>query len=160
LKYKGNLGMGEALSIPLIDFASHLDWEFDLVVPVPLSAGRLKERGYNQAALLARPLALAFRKSWSTNALERIRETASQVHLSVKERRLNVAGAFLANAPRVRNRTILVVDDVTTTGSTIDACAEALLSEGAAGVYGLTLARAVQRVHQTDQMSSERAQIV
>jgi ComF family protein len=120
-----------------------LGWNVDLIVPIPLGRERMKERGYNQADLLARPLALATGRPYSTQAVRRERETATQVGLGVKERRENVSGAFRGDRRLVSGRTVLVVDDVATTGATISACANALTAAGAIGVYGLTLARAV-----------------
>jgi predicted amidophosphoribosyltransferase len=76
-------------------------------------------------------------------AIKRIRETRTQVGLSAKEREINVQDAFWANANLVRNKTVVIIDDVTTTGSTIRSCASALHAAGALSVYGLTLARAV-----------------
>ncbi|MDH5507737.1 MAG: ComF family protein [Anaerolineae bacterium] len=118
-----------------------LNWDIDLVVPVPLSKGRLRERGYNQAAALARPLAWAWGLCYSDAALRKIRETSSQVSLSLDQRKANVVGAFSANPRIALNRNILVVDDVMTTGATLDACAAALKQAGAQYIYGLTLAR-------------------
>jgi competence protein ComFC len=143
LKYKGDIAMGDILAQPLVTFMEKLDWKVELVVPVPLGVARFAERGYNQAALIARPIALALRLPYQPKALEKVRETRSQVDLNVAERKQNVAGAFQAHAVWVGGSSVLVIDDVTTSGSTLDACAAALFAAGAKQVYGLTLARAV-----------------
>ncbi len=154
LKYKRDISLGEALSQPLISFYNKQKWIVDLVVPVPLSKERLGQRGYNQVSYIARPLALASGIRYVPAALSRIRDTPSQVGLSAKERRANVANAFQANSRIVFGKNILILDDVTTTGATIGSCAQALLSAGAEGVYGLTLARAVS-YRDTDQRIDE-----
>jgi ComF family protein len=144
LKYYGDLGLGEILARPLIHCLEEMNWAVDLVVPVPLSKARLAERGYNQAALLARPLALGSGLGYGPKALLRNRETRSQVGLSGERRRENVTGAFFAHAPQVAGKVVLIVDDVATSGATLNACAEALRAGGAADVFAITLARAVQ----------------
>jgi ComF family protein len=101
----------------------------------------LKERGYNQVSLLARPVGLGLHIPYRSQALRKVRETRSQVGLTAEERRLNVKDVFQAEQRTVKGRTILVVDDITTTGSTIEECAKALSRAGARQVYGLTLAR-------------------
>jgi competence protein ComFC len=141
LKYKHDLGLGDALAKHLIDLFLTTGWNVDLIVPVPLNQSRLKERGYNQAALLARPLGLATGISYHARAVARIRNTRSQVGLKAKERAENVKDAFLAEPAIVKGKQVLMVDDVTTTGATISACAKALKAAGARSVYGLTLAR-------------------
>jgi ComF family protein len=113
-----------------------------LVVPVPLSAARLRERGYNQAELLARAFAELCGLPGDPRAATRHRDTASQVGLSAPQRRANVQGAFAADRRRVSGRTVILVDDVCTTGATLAACAAGLLEAGASAVWGLTLARA------------------
>jgi ComF family protein len=114
-----------------------------MVTPVPLSVARQAERGYNQASLLARPLALAASLPFQPQALRKIRETPSQVGLTVEQRRGNVRDAFQANPGMVSKKIVLVIDDVTTSGATFEACSWALFEAGARKVYGLTLARAV-----------------
>ena len=146
LKYARDVALGEALAQPLIELFLGLDWKVDLVVPVPLSQARRVERGYNQAALLARPLALASGLPYRPKMLQKTRETLSQVGLTKSGRRINVEGAFFAPASQVQGKRILVIDDVTTSGATVEACAQALAAGGAERVYGLTLARAVQGV--------------
>jgi ComF family protein len=142
LKYHRDVSLGEALSRPLFDYFQQLNWPVDLIVPVPLGAERMVSRGYNQAELLARPMALATGLPYRTNALWRSRETRSQVGLSATERHQNVSGAFCAKSELVAGRNVLVIDDVTTTGATLDSCAAALLDAGAQSVYGMTMARA------------------
>lgn len=142
LKYKGNLSLGEVLARSLGRTLQALDWKVEGIIPVPLSRIRYQERGYNQAALLALPLAVEEHIAYLPRAVERVRETASQVGLKIEERRRNVAGAFETKTDEVHGKSILLVDDVATTGATLDACAESLLKGGARIVYGLTLARA------------------
>jgi len=142
LKYKHDIALAEALAVHLIEVYDRMQWTVDLITAVPLGSKRLLERGYNQAGMLARPLAFYEQKSFAPDAIRRIRETDTQVRLGPAERRANVHNAFEANTSLVSGKVVLVIDDVTTTGATIESCAQALRGAGAAGVYGLTLARA------------------
>ena len=143
LKYKRDIALGDCLSQKLTNYFDELNWEVDLVVPVPLSSIRLRQRGYNQSALLARPLALARQIKYSTTALLRIKDTLSQVGLTISLRRQNVSNAFWANPSKVNGRKVLLIDDVCTSGATLNECAIALKKGGALSVWGLTVAREV-----------------
>ena len=143
LKYSRDIAMGEMLARPLIRLFYQLEWKIDLITSVPVGVARQAERGYNQATLLAFPLALASGIRFHSRALLKTRETRSQVGLDPVQRRQNVLGAFQARSEIVATRRVLVVDDVTTSGATIDVCASALREAGAHQVFGLTLARAV-----------------
>jgi len=103
----------------------------------------MKERGYNQAALLAKPLAAIQGWGYAPQALLRTRETRSQVGLSIAERKENMTGAFCATPALPSGKTILLVDDVATTGATLMACSSTLIKAGAKVVYALTLAKAL-----------------
>ncbi len=120
--------------------------EADLIVPVPLHPLRLWRRRYNQAAELARALARRTGKPLALQVLARSRPTKSQGEMaSSKARRRNVQGAFRVSQPaRIAGRSLLLVDDVLTTGATADSCARALKRAGAAKVQVLALARAVK----------------
>lgn len=119
---------------------------YDVIVPVPLHLSRLRWRGFNQALLLARRIARGQGVEVNPFLLERTRATQPQVELDEAERRRNVARAFhVADAAGVRGRRMLLVDDVYTTGSTVNECSRALLRAGAGGVDVLVLARAVLR---------------
>lgn len=144
LKYARDIALGESLAGHLVEILAGLDWQIDLVAPVPLSAARLAERGYNQSALLARPLALAAGLPYRPGVLEKVRDTLSQVGLSRAGRWSNVRDAFRARRDLVQGKRVLVIDDVTTSGATLEACAQAFTAGGAARVFGLTLARAGQ----------------
>ena len=144
LKYRRDLGLSEALVPQLAAYAAGLCWSVDLIIPVPLGSGRRKERGYNQAGLISWPLSLALGISHSPRAIFRSRETRSQVGLSRAERQENVRDAFSALPALVKDRRILMVDDVATTGATLSSCAEALYAAGARDVLGLTVARAIR----------------
>ena len=127
----------------------------DVVVPVPLHHTKLRERGFNQALELARFALIGLARAprlepgeglprLERNLLHRTRETRSLGHASPAARFAEVAGAFaVRETARVRNRRVIVVDDVYTTGATFSACSDALARAGAAGVHVLALARAV-----------------
>ena len=146
LKYRRDISLGESLAAQMVFFVQDLKWPVELIVPIPLGRQRQKERGYNQVAMIARPLAMALDLEYIPHGLTRHKETRSQVGLSQRERRENVHGAFTA-APGVRNKTILIMDDVSTTGSTLSSGAEALFASGAKDVYALTVARAMKLEH-------------
>jgi ComF family protein len=112
----------------------------DLIVPVPLHAARERERGYNQSALLARQLSAAVDAPVAPAALVRTVHTRPQVGLTQEQRRANIAGAFSCGHS-VTDLRVVLVDDVCTTGSTLEACAAELRAAGAAAVWGLTVAR-------------------
>lgn len=141
LKYDGMTALAEPMGALM---AARLErTHADLVVPVPLHRGRMRGRGFNQSALLARHLAAAACVPADAHATRRIRATkplARTMHRD--ERRAIVAGAFAAVPERVEGRRVLLVDDVVTTGATLDACSQALLAAGAASVLCLTFARA------------------
>ena len=142
LKYRRDFSMGDAIAAAMMPFVKSLEWQIDLVVPVPLGKQRMHERGYNQVAMIAQPLALGLGWQYLPKALARRKETRSQVGLSREQRHENVAGAFQAT-PGVKGKSILIMDDVSTTGSTLSSGAEALFAAGARDVYALTVARAL-----------------
>ena len=143
MKYRGNIAFGESIASQMADFARSLQWPVDALIPVPLGKKRLKERGYNQVGLVARPLAFQLGLNYVPDALRKTRETRSQVGLTLSQRSENVHEAYQADSKIVKDKTILIMDDVATTGSTISACTSALLSAGAQEVYVLTIARAL-----------------
>ena len=143
LKYNGKRRAAEPLArLALAAWrASGLD--ADVIVPVPLHRRRGRERGYNQADLLARGIARGAGLPLQRDALARSRATAPQAQLPVSERQRNVAGAFglLPGAATLSGRTVLLVDDVITTGATIQAAASALREARPAAIYALAVAR-------------------
>jgi ComF family protein len=141
LKYAGRTDaagpLGELLARAAIPYSGRID----RVVPVPLHPIRLRERGFNQTALLARPVARSLGVRLDPGIIERVRETSDQAGLSRSDRIVNVKGAFRARAVGRPGR-ILLIDDVRTTGATLAAAAEALLQAGVPSVATLALARA------------------
>ena len=115
-----------------------------VLAPVPLHPNRQRQRGYNQSALLARALAGAMPHAGlavNETALRRIRATASQTKLDSHQRKLNVAGAFACKDGALAGQRVLLIDDVCTTGATLEACATACRQAGAASVWALTVTR-------------------
>ena len=141
LKYKNDMGLGDLFANYMIEILRDKDWSFDLVIPVPLSPQRSRERTYNQSALLSRPIARYFQRDHSTGALRRIKDTGTQVKRNRMERDLSLAGAFSGNPAKLKGRSVLLVDDIITTGATINHCSEALLQAGAIRVYAVSLAK-------------------
>jgi len=118
----------------------------DVAVPVPLHPARQRERGYNQAELIARPLARKLKLPLGAYLLVRTKPRPPRLLLSRRERWQTVRGAYeIRKGTRVDNLRVLLIDDVFTTGATLDACARALKSAGAKSVAGLTVARVISR---------------
>lgn len=144
LKYNGELWLARPLGDFLelgLDDDRLVDEEFDAVVPVPLHALRRREREFNQAEILAAELAR--RRKWPVqNVLRRDRYTITQTHFDRQRRMQNLRDAFsLRQNAAVQGKHLLLVDDVLTTGSTLDECARVLLEAGAHSVRALTVAR-------------------
>jgi len=118
----------------------------DLVLPVPLANRRLFYRGYNQAALLARPIAKHLGVPMDTNSVRR-KYRRDMGHMTFKQRRENIRGVFLIKHPEtVRGKTILLVDDVMTSGATFAELGRVLKRAGADAVYGVTFCRVVKAI--------------
>jgi competence protein ComFC len=137
LKYRGYKQVVDKLATPLMIQALGYD-HFDAVVPVPLHRARLRKRGFNQAELLARGVARKLNAGVS-DTLEVVRSTRDQVELSAAQRRANVEGAYKAKT--TLHGRLLLIDDVFTTGATMSACAQTLISAGAREVHALSLCR-------------------
>jgi competence protein ComFC len=144
LKYEEVMRLGDWFAERLADIISQApgDWRADVVVPVPLHPERQRERGYNQAELIARPLAKRLNMKLESRLLVRTKPRPPQLVLSRTEHWKSVRGAYATRGGlQVDNLRVLLVDDVLTTGATLDACARALRRAGAAAVLGLTVAR-------------------
>jgi ComF family protein len=148
LKYEGNrrlaLPLGQALAVAY----HYYGLQADVLLPVPLHDARERQRGYNHAALLAEACAASVKAPVRLDIAVRHKATRAQVDLGASERRQNVAGAFHC-APAfasgaLRGCRILLIDDVVTTGATLEACAAPLFAAGAQAVWGLVLARPVK----------------
>ena len=142
LKYKGIRALAEPLGDILAQYWQQRHVQASIIVPVPLHQARLRQRGYNQSLLLARELAQRLRLPLGEAVLTRERNTPSQVGLSREERWANVWGAFRCAPDVFLGGDVLLVDDVLTTGATLEACASTLLTAGAQSVWSLTLTRA------------------
>lgn len=119
-------------------------WPIDLVVPVPASQGSLKQRGFSQTELLARQLAKKLKLKVGANLLVRVKDTPAQRELTREEREKNLQSAFdIKDRKKVQGKSILLVDDVYTTGSTIRECTRILLEAGAARVSVITWATGI-----------------
>jgi ComF family protein len=140
LKYEARTDHVAALGTLLADACADLAGSVDVVVPIPLYPRRLRDRGFNQAALLARPVATNLGVPLDTRALQRGRDTRAQAGLDATSRASNVKGCFIAS--RVRDRRVLVIDDVRTTGATFTDAFRALRESGAIEVHGRALAGA------------------
>jgi ComF family protein len=145
-KYEGKLKFGGALSSIMIEnFPDELDAP-DVIVPVRLYTGRLIQREDNQSIVLGENLSKYLRVSFTPFVLKRLRDTKPQFEIKSEEgKRRNVKGAFsIENSEKIKQKSVLLIDDVFTTGSTIDECSRALLDSGPSRVQVVTLMRAVQ----------------
>ena len=143
-KYGRDQSLAHALAQCLGESLPLDENNYDLVIPVPLHRRRLRWRGFNQAALLGLAVARKIDCALEVAALARIRHTPPQTARNRIQRRQNVRGAFAVSRPdRIAHRRLLLVDDIMTTGATLDECARTLLAAGAQKVDVFTLARAI-----------------
>ncbi len=144
-KYKGKTVLGGIFSKLMIDHIKENPEiaDVDLITVVPLHKERLREREFNQSLLIANPIAKAHSLTL-LNALEKTRKTRYQNELMKSERLKNLEGAFrVSPKAEIKDKRILLIDDITTTGSTLGECAKTLLAGGAKSVICLTLARGI-----------------
>jgi ComF family protein len=144
LKFRGVRRRAELLGQLAAEAVERRPMAIDFLVPIPLSVGRLRERGFNQSELISIEIGGRIGVPVLPSCLERARETPPQVRRTRAERQENVAGAFrLRDGAPVAGRRIALIDDVMTTGATLSAAAEALKASGAARVYAVVVAREV-----------------
>jgi len=144
LKYRNLRTLAAPLARLLNDYLITSPVPGEVLVPVPLHRKRLRERGYNQSSLLARELGKLTSLPVVDDCLIRQRHAPPQTKTStVDERQSNVVDAFACGDQRLRDKQVLLIDDVSTSGATLDACAVALKAAGATSVWGLVLAREI-----------------
>lgn len=142
LKYEQVMPLADWFGRRLAGIALEAAWGADVVVPVPLHRDRRRERGYNQAELIAKSVARRLKLPLKANLLIRIKPRPPQLVLSRAEHWASVRGAYATTgAMKIDNARVLLLDDVLTTGATLDACSRALKKAGASAVFGLTVGR-------------------
>lgn len=145
LKYKGAKEASYTLSALLARYVSQLQLDADdyLVIPIPLSHKRMRERGFNQAELIAGDIASRYHLEMRSDILCKIKHTPTQTGLSKKERKTNLLGCFeLRDKKGVHGRSVILVDDVFTSGATMDEAARTLKEAGVKKIIALVLAKA------------------
>ena len=146
LKYQNLKAISPCLAELLADYLRSNPLAGESIVPVPLHPRRLRERGYNQSSFLARELGKLTKMPVIEDCLVRIKEAQPQVRAAaVEDRRRNVTDAFMCQNEKVSGKQIILIDDVCTSGATLESCALALKSKGATSVWGLTLAREIYK---------------
>jgi ComF family protein len=144
LKYQNLRSLAKPFAGELAAYLKNNPIPADLIVPVPLHRNKLRERGYNQSELVARELGRMVGLSVDCSCLTRVLDTEPQARLGkAAHRRQNVNGAFQCQKARVFNQRVLVIDDVATSGATLNNCAISLKQAGASSVWGLAIAREV-----------------
>jgi ComF family protein len=157
LKYRGKLALAAALARLMIDHLPSLP-SVDVIMPVPLHRERLREREFNQSLLLADPISGHLRIPVSCTELYRVVASPPQTTLSRAGRLQNLRGAFALRRPdSVKDRRVLLIDDVYTTGATVNECARVLRKAGSGEVFVLTLARSMEAHMVPDRILARRA---
>jgi ComF family protein len=144
LKYHNLKSIDVCLATLMADYLRNNTVPGDALVPVPLHPRRLRERGYNQSSLLAEKLGKLTALSVLEGCLCRVKDSLPQARTStVEERRKNVEKAFKCQNGKLQGKAFILIDDVCTSGATLESCAAALKAAGAVSVWGFTLAREI-----------------
>jgi ComF family protein len=144
LKYRNLRDISSILAGLMCSYLQRYPVPGDILVPVPIHPKRLRERGYNQTVLLAKEIGKIAKLEIAEDCLIRTKYTVSQAKTdSVQQRHKNVSGAFICRDTSLLDRNVLLIDDVSTSGATINACARSLKASGAASVWGLVVAREI-----------------
>jgi ComF family protein len=144
LKYRSLKAISPCLAELLADYLRANPMPGEVLVAVPLHPRRLRERGYNQSSLLAWELGKCIGLPVIDDCLIRVKQAQPQVRaVDVEERRSNVAGAFVCRDEKLGGKQVILIDDVCTSGATLESCAAALKNKGARSIWGLTLAREI-----------------
>ncbi len=140
LKYRQERRLVEPMAVYLAQAIQSEKRHFQVIIPVPMFSGKLKKRGFNQAALLAEAVAAKLDLPWK-EGLKKLRDTHSQAGLNKQERLSNLQGTLaVTDSKAIEGQNILLIDDVLTTGSTLEACSNILRQNGAVRVWGLVFA--------------------
>jgi ComF family protein len=138
-KFKVGIFLGELLGNELLKVKPN--WQIDLIIPIPLHHLKKAERGYNQSFYTAKGANNILHSQLNENALKRIKYTDSQTTMNIEERKENISGAFkVKNKSVIKNKNILLIDDVITTGATISECGMILTEIGANRIYAASIA--------------------
>lgn len=160
LKFGNKPYLARTLGAYLAQLYREKDWQVDFVVPVPMTPGRIKERGYNQAALLATAFCQNTNLPLRLDVLVKTKDTSQQKELSMRERQENIRDAFAVSDKKVvRQQSVLIIDDVMTTGATASACALALKKAHAQKVYVITLAHGKTKIATQDNLENIKSVI-
>ena len=144
LKYHQFKVIAAELSRLLADYLSSNPIPGEVFVPVPLHSRRMRERGYNQSGLVAHELSKLVNLPVVEGSLIRVKNSSPQARsISAEQRRINVIDAFFCKDDRLKNKHVILIDDVCTSGATLESCAGAAKRGGAITVWGLTLAREI-----------------
>lgn len=144
LKYDGKKYVSKCLAKFMADYFLKQNLFADIIIPIPLCDKRLKQRGYNQSELLANEISKHLNLKVNTESLKRVKETPTQTELTSIERQKNMRDAFRVYKPKlIRNKSVLLIDDVYTTGATVNECARVLKDAGVSCVYVLTAAHTI-----------------
>jgi len=144
LKYRNLKAISGCLAMFMANYLRSNPVHGEVLVPVPLHSRRLRERGYNQSGLLAQELGKLIALPVIDDSLHRLKDSLSQARTTaIEERRNNVKGAFACKDEALKAKNVILIDDVCTSGATLEACAVALKAGGAVSVWGLTLAREI-----------------
>ena len=140
LKYNKQFKLGAYLGKILAERIISKNWQIDIIIPVPIHQLKRAERGFNQSDFIVKGISKLLQIHYSTSSIKRTRYTESQTALKLQERTRNVENAFrVRNSKKVKNKNILLVDDVITTGATTLECAKVLIDSGAAAVYACSV---------------------